>query len=488
MKILRKKKKIELNIKYIIIEDICLGLKKIHGKNVIYRDLKPENLFIGKDYKIKIGDFGSSKKLIGTLHAKTFAGTSNYMAPEIIKGENYTNKVDIWSLGCIIYELCTLNLCFEYDSYKGLINKILKGEHGKINLNIYDIEYQNLIDLLININHEKRPDIKEVLNFININAHKLKENSYSRDKISFFILQRNSENKMINNENIDKNILLKFCLKIPKLKKYKEILLDKLSNNNFNIKDQKYNDETKENIISAILDSIMEKLNKKEKLEPNQKEEINKELHEILKRIIQPSIDEETNINILKIINSVFSEGKNLDKIFTNGSSFPLVNNISLENAQKVSESLFDLIIIFLKKKDEPEYFKELKNIIQSIFDLIKNSITEERLFYNSNDNEKNFTIIYLYQLIYKLLTTKNNEIILLILIRNNAINMLIHKLEYEKEEIRKVIYDCLIYLVKQTDQYKKEFFELKEGEKDFYDFKFLKNLDINAILLFEEK
>ena len=231
----KENKLIDPNVIYIIIEDICLGLNEIHGKNLIHRDLKPENIFIDKDYKIKIGDFGVSKQLIGTIHAKTLAGTSNYMAPEIIKGEKYTNKVDIWSLGCIIYELCTLNLCFECEYEFGLLNKIIQGQHGKINLNIYDIEYQNLIDLLLNINHEKRPDIKEVLNFINVNAHKLRKNGinakeslFARDKISCFISKRDSENNITNNEIIDNhnfsnlNILLKMylILKTPNLNIY----------------------------------------------------------------------------------------------------------------------------------------------------------------------------------------------------------------------------------------------------------------------------
>ena len=47
-----------------------------------------------------------------------------YMAPEIINGQKYNNKVDIWALGCIIYELCTLNYCFESGSINGLIKKI----------------------------------------------------------------------------------------------------------------------------------------------------------------------------------------------------------------------------------------------------------------------------------------------------------------------------------------------------------------------------
>ena len=95
---------------YYIIKGICLGLKEIHGKNLIHRDLKPENIFFKSDLKLVIGDFGVAKQLKnGTIHANTQIGTFQYMAPEILKNEKYSNKVDIYALGCIIYELCTLN-------------------------------------------------------------------------------------------------------------------------------------------------------------------------------------------------------------------------------------------------------------------------------------------------------------------------------------------------------------------------------------------
>lgn len=57
---------------------------------------------------LKIGDFGVSKLLEGTENCKTTAGTPMYFSPELIKGEPYSKKTDIWSLGCVIYEICTL--------------------------------------------------------------------------------------------------------------------------------------------------------------------------------------------------------------------------------------------------------------------------------------------------------------------------------------------------------------------------------------------
>lgn len=109
-----------------------------------------------------IGDFGVAKQLQnGTIHANTQIGTFQYMAPEILKNEKYSNKVDIYSLGCIIYELCTFNLYFG--------NKT----GGKINVNVYGNDLQNLIDKLVENEPNKRPNINEIEEIINklINEH-----------------------------------------------------------------------------------------------------------------------------------------------------------------------------------------------------------------------------------------------------------------------------------------------------------------------------
>ena len=144
------------NAIYYLAKSICLGLKEIHKNNLIHRDLKPENLFLKNDLKLMIGDFGVAKQLQnGTIHANTQIGTFQYMAPEIIKNEKYSNKVDIYSLGCIIYELCTLNLYFG--------NKT----EGKINVSLYGNDLQNLIDKLVEIEPNKRPSINEIEEIIN---------------------------------------------------------------------------------------------------------------------------------------------------------------------------------------------------------------------------------------------------------------------------------------------------------------------------------
>ena len=146
---------------------ICLGIKNIHKKNLILRDLKPENIFI-EDNTIKIDGFGISKYLDNTDELKdSQVGAYNYMAPEILKREIFNKKADLWSLGCIIYEIISLKPCFENDNkIIDLINKMKSQNYKKLNEMIeqdrdekFLENYQNLIDSLLKIDYKDRLDI-----------------------------------------------------------------------------------------------------------------------------------------------------------------------------------------------------------------------------------------------------------------------------------------------------------------------------------------
>jgi len=125
---------------------------EIHKNKIIHRDLTPDNIFIGKNNKIKIGDFGISKKLNTNNNYTKNIGKIEYMAPEIINGPEYNYKVDIYSLGCIIYELFNLNKYY-----------IDKQSNVEIKLNDdCNEEWENLIISLLLDDYEKRPDAEEV--------------------------------------------------------------------------------------------------------------------------------------------------------------------------------------------------------------------------------------------------------------------------------------------------------------------------------------
>jgi protein-serine/threonine kinase len=87
---------------------IILAVEHLHKNNIIYRDLKPENVLIDRKGFIKITDFGLSKEnIVDNKSAKSFCGTPEYLAPEIILNKGHGKPVDWWSLGNLIYEMLT---------------------------------------------------------------------------------------------------------------------------------------------------------------------------------------------------------------------------------------------------------------------------------------------------------------------------------------------------------------------------------------------
>ena len=86
---------------------ITKGLKSLHSKKILHRDLKCANIFIDGDGKYKLGDLNVSKVLKKGL-AYTQTGTPYYASPEVWQDLPYDMKSDMWSLGCVIYEMAAL--------------------------------------------------------------------------------------------------------------------------------------------------------------------------------------------------------------------------------------------------------------------------------------------------------------------------------------------------------------------------------------------
>ena len=130
--------------------------KLMNELRIIHRDLKLENIFLNypdlsdkSKFEVKLGDFGLSKQLVNTLESRTLAGSPVYMAPEILINKlrkPYTSKVDIWSLGVIIFQLLFQKFPFYGNSMTSLKKDLIK-KNG-IPQEIEKIEDENLKDLM----------------------------------------------------------------------------------------------------------------------------------------------------------------------------------------------------------------------------------------------------------------------------------------------------------------------------------------------------
>ena len=93
-----------INAVHKYIYDIVSGLRALRVASIVHRDLKPENILVGGDGKLKLCDFGMARQLDG-YDANRICGTLLYIAPEVMKREKYSHKIDLWALGVILYEM-----------------------------------------------------------------------------------------------------------------------------------------------------------------------------------------------------------------------------------------------------------------------------------------------------------------------------------------------------------------------------------------------
>ncbi|XP_039985867.1 serine/threonine-protein kinase Nek3 isoform X2 [Xiphias gladius] len=142
---------------------MCAGAKHIHDKRVLHRDLKSKNIFLTDRGTVKLGDFGSACILNSSkAFAHTYVGTPYYVAPEIWDNKPYNNKSDVWSLGCVLYELCTLRHPFQATSWKSLILKVCRGAYPPLPNHLpYELQY--LIKQMFKTHPKDRPSLHTIL-------------------------------------------------------------------------------------------------------------------------------------------------------------------------------------------------------------------------------------------------------------------------------------------------------------------------------------
>ena len=137
------------------------GLKALHDFKILHRDIKSANVFLFKGGICKLGDLNVSKVARKGL-GYTQTGTPYYASPEVWEEKPYDSKSDVWSLGCVIYEMITLRPPFQAKSMEELYKKVMRGIYPKISSK-YSIDLSDALKLMIQVESGARPTCEELL-------------------------------------------------------------------------------------------------------------------------------------------------------------------------------------------------------------------------------------------------------------------------------------------------------------------------------------
>jgi len=144
-----------------IFVEMCKALRALHSRNILHRDLKSANVFLKKDGTAKLGDLNVSKVAKkGLLYTQT--GTPYYASPEVWRDQPYGSKSDIWSLGCVLYEMCALKPPFRANDMNGLYKRVLKGAYPPIDRS-FSSSLSKVLASMLRVDPALRPSIKQLL-------------------------------------------------------------------------------------------------------------------------------------------------------------------------------------------------------------------------------------------------------------------------------------------------------------------------------------
>ncbi|KAK9507803.1 hypothetical protein O3M35_007577 [Rhynocoris fuscipes] len=157
-----KKELIEENEIIKLFSQLLLAIEYVHNLKIIHRDICNRNVLLSFNNRIKLADFGISR------HIETFSSTNNLcghpgnLAPELCHGNKHSMSSDMWALGCLLYELCTLNAPFKAPTIAGLLISVLESPTPEISPK-YNSLLQTLVNSLLSRDPASRPTAKSLL-------------------------------------------------------------------------------------------------------------------------------------------------------------------------------------------------------------------------------------------------------------------------------------------------------------------------------------
>ncbi|KAJ3239524.1 hypothetical protein HDU81_005751 [Chytriomyces hyalinus] len=143
---------------WLYFNQVVSAVNHLHALNILHRDIKSKNIFLDKEKKLlKLGDFGISKQLSSKSDlTSTAVGTPNSMSPELCSGKQYSFSSDLWSMGCLLFELCTSRYPFEASRLSELLGQICYEEPDWVHLRGRSFELNETTKGLLQKSIEKR--------------------------------------------------------------------------------------------------------------------------------------------------------------------------------------------------------------------------------------------------------------------------------------------------------------------------------------------
>jgi len=358
---------------------ITKGLHDLHSYNILHRDLKSANVFLFRDGTAKLGDLNVSKITNRGLGC-TQTGTPYYASPEVWKDTPYNLKSDIWSLGCICYELLMLKTPFRAQSMEDLYRKVMKGKYPKINKK-YSNKFDYVISFMLQLKPEERPTTGDILN--------LPEVREKIEELSIYPIQRNifytsNKNSRVNSSKSRESSLI---------------------NNSFQSNSPNNNSHTSEknNKKKTLVKNNSGSLH----ILSNELSDLETENNNLSKSIDQKSDSKSCNANYMYPRTPRYFENKEIIDVIN--------NNLNYFNQKKIEENKFVLNTIKLpstlgKLNDklptsqyETDYIKRRKNMHglsfpNRVLPVLKvrypNDKNSEKENDNSKDNKKSIELI----------------------------------------------------------------------------------------------